>query len=56
MVIAIVLPLTQFLIEQMDVVGDAVPVEELVELLVIHAMRTLDLALDVVVDASSRHA
>jgi hypothetical protein len=44
MVIIVVLPLTQFLIEQMDVIGDAVPVEELVELLVIHAMRALDLA------------
>jgi hypothetical protein len=44
MVIVVVLPLTQFLIEQVDVIGDAVPVEELVELLVIDPMRTLDLA------------
>ena len=44
MVIVIVLPLTEFLIEQVDVVRDAVPVEQLVELLVIHAMRALDLA------------
>ena len=44
MIIVIVLPLTQFLIEQMDVVGDAVPVEQLLELLVIHARRALDLA------------
>ena len=44
MVIVVVLPLTQLLIEQVNVVGDAVPIEELVELLVIHAMRALDLA------------
>ena len=44
MVIVIVFPLTQLLVEQMDVIGNAVPVEELVELLVIHAMRTFDLA------------
>ena len=44
MVIVIVLPLTQFLIEQMNVIGDAVAFEELVELLVIHAMRAFDLA------------
>jgi hypothetical protein len=37
-------PLTQFVVEQMDVIGDAVPVEQLVELLVIHAVRALDLA------------
>jgi hypothetical protein len=44
MVIVIVLPLTQFLIEQVDVVGDAVLIEQLVELLIVHTMRALDLA------------
>jgi hypothetical protein len=29
-----------------DVVGDAIPVEQLVELLVIHAMRALDFAVE----------
>jgi hypothetical protein len=42
MVIIVVLPLTELLIEQMDVVGDAVPIQRLVELLIIHAMRALD--------------
>jgi hypothetical protein len=44
MIIVVVLPLTQLLVEQVDVVGDAVPVEELVELLVIHPVRALDFA------------
>ena len=39
MVIVVILPLTELLIEQMDVIGDAVSIEQLVELLVIHAMR-----------------
>ena len=42
MVIVVIFPLTQLLIEQMDVVGDAVPIKQLVELLIIHAMRALD--------------
>ena len=42
MVIVVILPLTQLLVEQMDVIGDAVLVEQLVELLIIHAMRALD--------------
>jgi len=37
-VIVVVLPLTQLGVEQVDVVGDAVPVQQLVELLVVHAM------------------
>ncbi len=37
-VIVVVLPLAQLLIEQVDVVGDAVAVEQLIELLVIDAM------------------
>jgi hypothetical protein len=45
MVIVVVLPLTQLLVEQVDVVGDAVPIEQLVELLIVHAMRALDLRL-----------
>jgi ACR3 family arsenite efflux pump ArsB len=46
MVIVVVLPLTQLLVEQMDVITDAVLVEELVELLVIYAMRPLHLAVE----------
>jgi hypothetical protein len=42
MVIVVVLPLTELLIEHMDVIGDAVPIERLAELLIIHAMRALD--------------
>ena len=42
-VIVIVLPLPQLLVEQVNVVGDTVLVQELVELLVVHAMRALDL-------------
>jgi len=45
-VIVIVLPLTQLLVEEMDVVADAVLVEELVELLVVHAMRALHLPIE----------
>jgi hypothetical protein len=41
-VIAVVLPLAQLLVEQMDVVGDAVLVQELVELFVIHAVFGVD--------------
>jgi hypothetical protein len=44
MVIVVVLPLTQLLVEEVDVVGDPLPIEQLVELLVVHAMRALDLA------------
>ena len=47
MVIVVVLPFTQLLVEQVDVVADAVLVEELIELLVIDAMRPLDLAIEV---------
>jgi hypothetical protein len=44
MVIVVVLPLAQLLVEQVDVIGDAVLVEELVELLVIDTVRAFDLA------------
>ena len=43
MAIVVVLPLTQLLIEEGDVVTDAVCVQELVELLVVDAVRALDL-------------
>jgi hypothetical protein len=46
-VIVIVLPFPQLLIEQVNVVGDAVLVQELVELLVVNTMRALDLAIQV---------
>ena len=46
MVIVVVLPLAQLLVEQMDVVADAVLVEELVELLVVDPVRPLDLAVE----------
>lgn len=39
MVIVVILPLTELLIEQTDFIGDALSIEELVELLIIHAMR-----------------
>jgi hypothetical protein len=38
MVIVVVLPLTQLVVEEMDVIADAVLVEELVELLVVNTM------------------
>jgi len=43
-VIVVVLPLPQFVVEQVNVLGDAVAVEELVELLVVDAVRSVDLA------------
>ena len=46
MVIVVVLPLTQLLVEQVDIVADAVLVKELVELLVIDAMRPFHLAIE----------
>jgi hypothetical protein len=44
MVIVVLLPLTELLIEEVDVVGDPIPIEQLVELLIVHTMRALDLA------------
>jgi hypothetical protein len=38
----VVLPLSQLLVEYVDVVGDAVLVEELAKLLVVDPMRPLD--------------
>ena len=46
-VIVVVLPLAQLLVEQVNVVGDAVLVQELVELLVIDTVGALDLAVQV---------
>jgi len=46
-VIVVVLPFAQLVIEQVDIVGDAVSVQELVELLLIYAMRALHLAIKV---------
>jgi hypothetical protein len=43
-VIVVVLPLPQLVVEQVDVVGDPVSIQELVELLVIDPIRALDLA------------
>jgi len=47
MVIVVVLPLTELLVEQVDVVGDAVLVEQLVELLIVDPVRAFDLAVEV---------
>ena len=44
MMIVIVLPFTQLVVEQVDVIGDSVLVQELVELLLIDPVRALDLA------------
>ena len=46
-VIVVVLPLAQLLIEQVNIVGHAITIEQLVELLVVHAMRPLDLPIQV---------
>ena len=45
--IVVVLPLAQLLVEQMNVVGDAVLVQELIELLIVNAVRPLHLAVEV---------
>ena len=37
-VIVVVLPLAQLGVEQVDVVGDAVPIQQLVELLIVDTM------------------
>ena len=47
MVIVVVLPLAQLRVEQVDVIGDAVLVEQLVALLRIDAVRALDFAVQV---------
>ena len=45
-VIIVILPLPELLVEQVDVIGDAILVEELVELLVVDPVRPLDLAVE----------
>lgn len=46
-VIVVVLPFAQLLVEQVNIVGYAALVQELVELLVVSPMRALDLAIEV---------
>ena len=46
MVIVVVLPLAQLFVEQVKVIADAALVEQLVKLLVIDAMRALDLPVE----------
>ena len=46
-VIVVVLPLAQLLIEQVYVVGYAVSIQQLVELLIVDAMRPFDFAVQV---------
>ena len=41
MVIVVVLPLSQLVVEQMDVIADAILIEQLIELLVVDAVRSL---------------
>lgn len=43
-VIIVILPLSELFVKQVNVIGDAVLVEELVELLVVDPVRPLDLA------------
>jgi len=47
MIVVIVLPFTDFFIKQVDVVRDAVLIDQLVELLVVDTVRALDLAIQV---------
>ena len=47
MVIVVVLPFFQLPVEEVNVVGDAVTVEELVELLIVDPMRSFDFAIQV---------
>jgi hypothetical protein len=44
MIVVVVLPFTQFVIEQVDIVRDAVLIEHLVELLLVNPVRSLYLA------------
>jgi len=43
MVILVVLPLSEVLVEEVDVIADAVLVEEVIELLVVDAVRSFEL-------------
>ena len=44
-VIVVVLPLLELLVEEVDVIADAVTIEELIELLLVDSVRTLDFAI-----------
>jgi hypothetical protein len=46
MVVVVVLPSTEFFVEQVDIVADAALVQQLVELLVIDSMRALHLPVE----------
>jgi hypothetical protein len=46
MVIVVILPLSEFVVEQVDVIADAVLVEQLIKLLVINAVRALDFTVE----------
>ena len=43
LVIVVILPLAQLVVEQVNVVGDAVLVQELIEVLVVETVRSFDL-------------
>jgi hypothetical protein len=45
-VVIVILPLPELLVEQVNVIGNAVVVEELIELLVVDPVRPLDLAVE----------
>jgi hypothetical protein len=45
-VVVVILPLAQLLVRELNVIRDAVLVQELIELLVIHAVRSFDFGLD----------
>jgi hypothetical protein len=45
-VVIVILPLSELFIKQVNFIGDAVLVEELVELLVVDPVRPLDLAVE----------
>src|SRR5688572_25095066 len=44
MVIVVILPLTEFVVKQVDVIADAILIEQLIKLLVVDAVRALDFA------------
>jgi hypothetical protein len=44
MVIVVVLPLPKFVVQQVNIVADAIGVEQLIKLLIIDAVRALDLS------------
>ena len=46
-VVIVILPLAQLFVHKLNVIRDAVRVQELIELLVVHAMRSLDLPVQV---------